>query len=38
MYCPNCGAQSPDNSVFCLSCGAQLTAAPQAAQPAPPQI
>lgn len=30
MFCPNCGAQLPDGSVFCSACGAQL--AQQAAQ------
>lgn len=23
-YCPNCGAQIPDNANFCGSCGARL--------------
>lgn len=25
-YCPNCGAQLPDNANFCGSCGARLDA------------
>ena len=25
-YCPNCGAQIPDNANFCGSCGARLGA------------
>lgn len=28
-YCPNCGAQLPDNARFCSVCGSQLGAAPQ---------
>ncbi len=24
MFCSNCGAQNPDESVFCMSCGAKL--------------
>ncbi|MCF7809516.1 RDD family protein [bacterium] len=37
MYCPNCGAQSPDKVNFCGSCGAKLTdsAAPAASDPPP---
>jgi len=31
MFCPNCGAQLPDGSVFCSSCGANIGA--QTAQP-----
>ena len=30
MFCPKCGAQLPDGSVFCSACGAQI--AQQAAQ------
>lgn len=26
MYCPKCGTQLPDDSVFCSSCGAQIGA------------
>lgn len=33
MFCPKCGAQLPDGSVFCSSCGEQIT---QAAQPEVP--
>ena len=25
-YCPNCGAQVPDNAQFCSSCGSRLNA------------
>lgn len=25
MYCPHCGAQTPDNAKFCSSCGQSLT-------------
>ena len=32
MFCPNCGAQVPDGSAFCGSCGARLGGAPQAPQ------
>ena len=30
MFCPNCGAQNPDESKFCGACGASLTAETQA--------
>lgn len=26
MYCPKCGKKIPDNSIFCMFCGEQLTA------------
>lgn len=26
MYCPNCGSEIPDDSVFCTNCGANLAA------------
>lgn len=29
MFCPNCGANVPENQAFCASCGAQMAAAPQ---------
>lgn len=32
MFCPKCGAQNPDGSPFCASCGAQLNAQQQAPQ------
>ena len=32
MYCPKCGAQLPDDALFCIKCGASL-AAPQPKQP-----
>ena len=34
-YCPNCGAQLPDNAQFCANCGTRLGAAqqPQYQQP-----
>jgi hypothetical protein len=25
MFCPKCGTQNPDNSLFCRSCGANLS-------------
>ena len=28
-YCPNCGAQLPDNANFCGSCGTRINSAPQ---------
>ena len=28
-YCPNCGAQLPDNANFCASCGSRVVAASQ---------
>lgn len=28
MFCPNCGKESVENSIFCIYCGAQLNAAP----------
>jgi len=34
MFCPNCGTQVPDGSVFCTSCGTQF--GPTAVQTAPP--
>ena len=50
MYCPTCGAQIPDDSVFCRNCGAPIPqrrapenlfeeqAAPVKAKPATPEI
>ena len=36
MYCTKCGAQNPDGSNFCQSCGAALVAAtPAPSSPAP---
>ena len=32
MFCPNCGMQLPDGSVFCGSCGTKLSAAQAPAQ------
>lgn len=32
MFCPNCGTQLPDGSVFCSNCGAKLAAPQQAPQ------
>ena len=29
-FCPNCGAQLPDNANFCASCGSRVDAAPRA--------
>ena len=29
MFCPNCGAQLPDNSFVCSSCGASVDPIPQ---------
>lgn len=29
FFCPNCGAQQPDGSIFCGRCGTKLTAPPQ---------
>ncbi|MCR5842071.1 MAG: zinc ribbon domain-containing protein [Bacteroidales bacterium] len=28
-YCPNCGAQLPDNAMFCSACGARFGAPQQ---------
>ncbi len=36
MFCPNCGKQIADGSVFCAECGAQLAAPAAPAQPAAP--
>ncbi|MBP5208349.1 MAG: zinc ribbon domain-containing protein [Clostridia bacterium] len=33
MYCKNCGAQLPDNAVFCTECGAQQAAPKPQPQP-----
>ena len=35
MYCKNCGAQLPDNAVFCTECGAQQAAPQPQPQPQP---
>jgi len=32
MFCKNCGAQQPDNSKFCTSCGSSIAAAQQPIQ------
>jgi len=37
MLCPNCGAQMPDDSVFCEKCGTPLAAQQQSAPPMQPQ-
>ena len=37
MFCPHCGAQQPDGSVFCGNCGQSMSAAPQNTQQAPVQ-
>jgi hypothetical protein len=38
LYCPKCGAQLPDDAVFCMKCGASLAAGQpkQAAAPTEP--
>ena len=33
MFCPKCGAQNPDGSPFCASCGAQMAQPQQPQQP-----
>jgi hypothetical protein len=40
LYCPKCGAQLPDDAVFCMKCGVSLTPAQpkEAAVPAGPVI
>ena len=35
MFCPNCGTQLSDDTVFCSNCGSRVGGAPQ--QPAPQQ-
>ena len=35
MICTNCGAQIPDDSIFCEQCGSRVAPA-QDSQPAPP--
>jgi len=35
MFCPQCGANVPDNSVVCTQCGRSLQAAPPPAPAAP---
>lgn len=41
MFCPNCGANNPDNALHCANCGTALHAQPQpkpaAPTPAPQQ-
>ena len=37
MFCPNCGAELPDNSKFCSGCGATLEAAEETTPVAPEQ-
>ena len=27
MFCPNCGAETPNNAAFCMYCGAPVTGA-----------
>jgi ketosteroid isomerase-like protein len=36
MFCPSCGNQVPDDSVFCPACGTDLNAARQTTQAIPP--
>jgi len=36
MFCPKCGAENPDGSVFCQGCGFQLTDEKPAAENAEP--
>ena len=38
MFCPNCGNQIPDDSVFCENCGANLAAAQQPSYQQQPQM
>ena len=35
MFCPHCGSQIADGSVFCPSCGANLNASTPSPNPAP---
>ena len=35
MFCPNCGANNPDNATTCFNCGVALKAQPQAQKPQP---
>ena len=38
MFCPNCGANNPDNAANCFNCGISLNTQPQTASaPAEPQ-
>lgn len=37
MFCPNCGANVPDNQAFCTTCGASMTPAAAPRQQAPRQ-
>ncbi|AWS00375.1 zinc-ribbon domain-containing protein [Metallosphaera hakonensis] len=35
-YCPRCGAQNPDNALFCSSCGYNLQSVYSPSVPSPP--
>lgn len=36
MFCPNCGAELPDGSAFCASCGKPISSEQTARTPQPP--
>lgn len=38
LYCPKCGAQLPDDAVFCIKCGTRISASPAPQAPSTPVI
>ncbi|MEM3956944.1 MAG: zinc-ribbon domain-containing protein [Thermoproteota archaeon] len=38
LYCPKCGAQLPDDAIFCMKCGVRISASPAPQAPLTPVI
>ncbi|MEM3459453.1 MAG: zinc-ribbon domain-containing protein [Candidatus Bathyarchaeia archaeon] len=38
LYCPKCGAQLPDDAIFCIKCGTRISALPMPQAPSTPVI